>query len=194
MSYQPERGKDTLRAGIICLLFSCAMTVPLTIGDTSPLERILIYALNCGMGIACLWIAYLDRAKKEVSREDLISDMDRINPFPVHSTIDLVRQYRCANREDMTREEKREERMVEIIGWLEMWRANKPAFTDDFNAMMESYRSGEFHKAMRYATTDWLKAISLVARSRGDMAADRVLVIHFGMKSRYLTGRARYSM
>ena len=194
MSYQPEQGKDTLRAGIIYAVFSCVTAVPLTIGDASRLETILICALNCGMGIAFLWIAYLDRAKKVVSREDLISDMDRINPFPVPSTIDLVRQYRCANLEDMTREEKREERMVEIIGWLEMRRANKPAFADDFNAMMESYRSGEFHKAMRYATTDWLKAISLVARSRGDMAADRVLVIHFGMKSRYLTGRARYSM
>lgn len=185
MSYQLEQEKETLRVGIIYVVFSCVTAIPLTIGDTSRWETVLICALNCGMGISCLWIAYLNRAKKEISREDLIFDMDSINTFPVPPVIDLIQQYRCANREDMTLEEKREVCIVENIRLLEMGRANKPAFADDFKAMMDSYRSGEFHKAMRYSSMKWLKAILLVARSRGDLVADRLLFEHFGIKRRY---------
>jgi len=46
MSYQPEQGKETLRAGIIYVLFSCAISVPLAVSDTSPSEAIFINVDN----------------------------------------------------------------------------------------------------------------------------------------------------
>lgn len=194
MSYQLEQGKETLRVGIIYVVFSCVTAIPLTIGDTSRWETVLICALNCGMGISCLWIAYLDRAEKEVSREDLILDMGSIDPFPVAFTLGLVLEYRYANHNDRTRQEKSEVSIVEEAALYEVRREKHPAFIDDYHALRDAYNSGQFHKAMRYASMKWLKVILLVARSRGDMVADRLLVKHFGMKSRYLPRGARYSM
>lgn len=194
MSYQLQQGKETLRAGIIYVLVSCAISVQLAIGDASPSETIFIYAVTCTMGIACVWIAFFDRAKNKPSREDLILDMGSIDTFPVAFTMDLVLQYRYEDHKNWTRQEKREVSMVEEAAFVELRRANHPAFADDYKALREAYNSGQFHKAMRYATTKWLKAILLVARSRGDMMADRLLVKHFGLKSRHLPRWARYSI
>lgn len=108
-----------------------------------------------------------------------------VKPFPVAFNLGLVLEYRYANHNDRTRQEMSEANIVEEAGLYENRRANHPAFADDHKALREAYNSNQFHKAMRYSSMKWLKAILLVARSRGDLVADRLLFEHFGIKRRY---------
>lgn len=192
MPRKPEIGQDTLRIGSIYLLFCLVTAMVLTVGDHSTLQTVCINAANCIVGILSLLIAYNDRAKSEPPREKLIIDMRIIDSFPVPDAFALIDAYKSARPDVLTDEEQKE---VELVWWLtecELIRANHPAFADDFEALMAAYKADEFHKAMRYATTNWLKAVLIVARSRGDLMADRLLVQYFGMKTRYPQLKASY--
>ena len=194
MSSKQDRKRDALLlVGVwqsLCVIIAVASVL-----TSAPTAQILFFQITSGMlGIGYAVIAYLAYPQKEVSREELILDMLIVKPFPVAYKIGLVDMYKCARPDDCTDEERDEVNLIDCWVQDDLGRAKHPAFAVDHEALMNAYKAGEFHKAMRYATINWLKAILLVARSRGDMQADRLIVKHFGKKSRHLPRGARYSM
>ena len=190
MTEQLRQKKETFQLAIIFVGISTLISIVLEFGDPTSTTTIIFRALVGWIGFMAAWAVYMHRSKKVVSREDLILDMGCIESFPVAFTLGLVSEYRYENCNDKTRQEKREASIIEEAALCEMRRADHPAFADDYKALREAYNSNQFHKAMRYASMKWLKAILLVARSREDLVADRLLFEHFGIKRRY-TKRGR---
>lgn len=180
MAEQLRQKKEAFQLAAIFIVVSFAISIVLEFSDPTSLTVIVFRAVVGSLGITAAWAVYMHRPKIAPSREDLILDMRYIEPFTVDVSLDLITQYVYENDKNRTRREREEVGLVEIAALYELQRADHPAFKDDYAALRAAYNSGEFHKAMRYASMKWLMAILLVARSRGDLSANRVLAEHFG--------------
>lgn len=180
MAEQLRQKKEALQLAAIFIVVSFVISIVLEFSDPTSLTVIAFRAVVGSLGITAAWAVYMHRPNIAPSREDLILEMRYIKPFTVGSTLNLAALYKYANDEKRTRTEQRESGMVEIASQYELQRAYHTAFEDDYAALRAAYNSGQFHMAMRYASMRWLTAILLVARSRGDLNANRVLADYFG--------------
>lgn len=180
MAEQLRQKSEAFQLAVVFIVVSFVISIVLEFSDPASLTVIVFRAVVGALGITAAWAVYMHRPKTAPSREDLILDMGCIKSFPVPSTIRLVEQYRCADLENRTREEDRELAVVDMAQQYELRRYDHQAFKDDHTALRAAYNAGEFHKALRYASMKWLVAILLVAKSRGDLNANRVLAEHFG--------------
>lgn len=104
-------------------------------------------------------------------RDRLLDDMQFVAPFEVTGGCSPIRQ--CGwGLEAVTRDQKAELEEVQRLVYREQHRARyNRAIQDRNDAMWDAYRSGEFHKAMAFATAEWPEVILLVAKSRRDSRA-----------------------
>lgn len=174
MSLQPGTKRELSIAfsvsGGVCALVALASSLTGSI----TWQYVCAQAAGIAFVLASAALAYSEGHKKPLSREDLILLTGSIKPFVIKSPISLIGMYRSTKSRAKT-ELGHVENLV--LGVLQ--RSRHPAFKEDYSATWEAYRSGDFHRALRYSSPEWIEAVVRVAALRGDPQAKRILSEHF---------------
>lgn len=131
---------------------------------------IAVGLLKEGLAVVLHW-----RRGQVPNRDRLVDAMQFITPFEVTDWYSPERQYLWGH-EAVTREQKSGLEQVRRMVYIEESRPRyNHAIKDRNNAMWNAYKSGEFRKAMAFATIGWLEVILLVAESRNDSTAIEIV-------------------
>lgn len=176
-----KKGKDKqdlpITLSILSYFFSGLALFKTLQANSDWWEPPLLLAVGMGVGLIKEGRTLMlnSRRVQVIDRDRLVDDMQFITPFEVTDWYSPIRQF-VWGHEAMTRDEKSELEQVRRMVAREQFRARYNHAIEDRNeAMWNAYRSGEFHKAMAFATKEWLEVILLVARSRYDSRAIEIV-------------------